>query len=102
MVYQHLLYLYALGVGIAIAGFAGSVWGMVAGDRPELDDILEGDYLTPIKLPLVVLHGPIITLTEGTRWLILNPPIGLLLLAAGLGWSFLQGVFVLTQVFGLK
>ena len=100
--YQHLLYLYALCVGLAVSGLAGSIWGMVASGRPEFDDLLEGDHLTPIKFPFVVLHGPLIVLTEGTRWLIMNPPIGLLMLAVGFGWGFFQGVFVLTQVFGLK
>jgi hypothetical protein len=102
MLQQHVLYLYAMCVGIAVSGFVGSLYALMMGDRPEFRDLLESDFMTPIRVPAVVLHMPIIILCEGALWMILQPIIGIFILAAGLGWSFLQGVFILTQVFGLR
>jgi hypothetical protein len=47
-----------------------------------------------------VAYAPLLILL--TAWRFVGSPIlGMLLVAASLGWSFLQGVFILTQFFGV-
>ncbi len=61
----------------------------------------DDDILIPIKVPVVILSGPTTLIMDACCWLIERPLLGLLMLLAGFGWSFIQGVFILTRVFGV-
>jgi hypothetical protein len=100
---QHLAYILALAVGITSAGLVGSAWELATGEEARLGDLLDPDpdYLTPLRAFAAILSAPRMILVDGFGWLIAQPIFGLPLIAAGLGWSFFQGVFILTQVFGL-
>jgi hypothetical protein len=99
---QHLAYLMALAVGIASSGLIASAWEMATGEDVRLGDLLDPnpDFMTPFRALAAVFSAPTKVIMDGFWWLIAQPIIGLPILAAGLLWSFLQGVFILTTVFG--
>jgi hypothetical protein len=96
------LYAYAIAAGLAAAGLMGSVWTLATGERPCLQLLLEPSILAPLRALAVVVHAPLAMLYNGAGKLLVSPIMGVLLMMGGLGWSFLQGVFILTQIFGLE
>jgi hypothetical protein len=94
-------YLFAIATGIVSSGAIGSLWAAATNEAPHFGLLRDGDILTPIKLPVVILSGPTTLLVNSFGWLLENPVIGVLMLLGGLGWSFFQGVFILTQIFGI-
>jgi hypothetical protein len=96
------LYLYAVAVGFAAAGVTGSIWQMVTGQRPRLILDQEPNLFTPLCAMATVINAPIAIFVSGVWRAFANPGLGLLLIAASLGWSFMQGVFILTQIFSLQ
>jgi hypothetical protein len=100
-----LLMLYALLLAIATGavtgGLAGSLWALAAGERPGLYLLAERGLATPVKVAVLVLSAPNLMVARGWAWLDDRPVLGVLaILLSGL-WCFFQGVFVLTQVFGV-
>jgi hypothetical protein len=102
MAAQHLAYLLALAVGIVSSGLVGNAWAIATGETPRLADLFDPHptALTPFRIFAALLSAPTTILLDGFWWLIAQPLFGVPILAAGLVWSFLQGVFILTQVFG--
>ena len=103
MSYQDLAYLYALAVGLTAAGLVSSLWTIATDEEVELSLLLDPypTLVTPLRVMAVLAAGPV-TLVYNSVWhLIDRPPLGLVMLVAGLSWSFFQGVFILTQVFGV-
>jgi hypothetical protein len=99
---QHLAYFAAILVGIVSSGIIGSAWELATGEDVRLRDILDANptALTPLRVLAAVFSAPAKILLDGCWWLIAQPLFGLPILAIGFGWSFLQGVFILTKVFG--
>jgi hypothetical protein len=98
----HAAVFFGTGTGIISAGLISSLWSLAFDDPPKFSLLLESDFLTPLKVIVVVLAAPIIVLSHSVWWLVVRPPVGVLLLLAGLCWSFLQGVFILTRVFNIS
>ncbi len=98
----HFAVLLAIAVGIVSAGLTGSLWQLATGSDPDFAMLFESDLLVPLRVAAVVLAAPWILLNAAFWWLIAYPPVALPLLIVSLGWSFLQGVFILTQIFGLS
>ena len=96
----YLMYLFAVAVGIASAGITGSAWALVTGESPRLGLLLEPGLMAPIRGLAVVAYAPILLLFAAWRH-VESANVGMLLVVASLGWSFLQGVFILTQFFGV-
>ena len=96
----YLAYVFAIAVGIVSAGVTGSAWALATGERPRFGLLLEPSAIAPLRALAVVIHAPIMLLVGAWRFAG-NPFAGLLIIAASLGWSFLQGVFILTQFFGV-
>jgi hypothetical protein len=96
------LYVYAVAVGLVSAGLIGSAWALATGERPKFQLLLEPSFFAPFRTLAVVIHAPLIMLYNGFWKFLANPVIGIILMTASLGWSFLQGVFILTQIFGLE
>jgi hypothetical protein len=99
---QHLACLLAVAVGIVSSGLVSSLWEIATEEDLHLGDILDPapTLLTPLRVLAVVWSAPMIVLVDAFWWLIAKPLFGVPLVAAGLLWSFLQGVFILTKVFG--
>jgi hypothetical protein len=101
---QHAAFLFALAVGIISSGIIGNAWAMATGEAPKLGDLLDPNptILTPLRVFAALFSAPTTILLDGFWWLIEQPLFGVPIITAGLVWSFLQGVFILTQVFGFS
>jgi hypothetical protein len=102
MVSQHLAYVLALAVGIVSSGLVGNAWAIFTGEAPRLGDVFDPypTMMTPLRVLAAVFSAPTTILLDGFWWMIAQPLFGIPIIAAGLVWSFLQGVFILNQVFG--
>jgi hypothetical protein len=96
------LFIYAVAVGFVSAGLIGSGWALMTGARPRFQLLLEPSFFVPFRTMAVVFHAPLMVLDDGLVNFAARPAIGIMTIAASLGWSFLQGVFILTQIFGLQ
>ncbi len=99
---QHLAYLMAILVGVVSSGLIGSAWELATGEEARLGILIDPDpgLLTPFRAIAAIFSAPTTVLRDGFWWLIAQPVFGVAILVTGLIWSFLQGVFILTQVFG--
>jgi hypothetical protein len=99
---QHLAWFMALAVGIASSGVIGSAWELATGEEARLGNLLDPNpsALTPFRAFAAIFSAPTKILLDGFWWLIEKPIFGVPIIAAGLVWSFLQGVFILTTVLG--
>ena len=99
---QHLAYVMAMVVGIVSSGIVGSAWHLATGEDVRLRDILDAQPtgLTPFRVLAAVFSAPTKILLDGLWWMIAQPVLGVPILALGFVWSFLQGVVILTKVFG--
>jgi hypothetical protein len=96
----YLAYLFAVAVGIVTAGVTASLWTLAAGEEPRFDLLLEASAIAPLLALVVVVSAPLLLMLMAWRY-VGSASVGLILVAASLGWSFLQGVFILTQFFGV-
>lgn len=87
--------------GITAAGLIGTGWTIVTGTRPSIWLLSRYSPAMPLVVFALVGYGPLAVTKAGLSDIDNNPAFGMLLLATGLVWSFLQGVFILTAVFGL-
>ena len=101
MNYHHIAYFFAIAVGVVSSGAIGSLWAWATDEVPDLSDFEEPDLLTPLRGVAIVLSAPT-TLLVHSLWNAFSKPFwAFLLLLAGLGWSFVQGVFIMSQIFGV-
>lgn len=96
----HLAYLFAVAVGIVTAGITASLWSLAVGEEPRFGLLLEPSAIAPLRALVVMASAPLLLLLAAWRYMG-STSVGVLLVAASLGWSFLQGVFILTQFFGV-
>jgi hypothetical protein len=98
------LVLFAMAVGLVSAGLIGNLWNMMFDEEPKYELLfdLNPTLLTPFRALAVVFSAPSAIGERAVWWMIAQPLIGVPLLAIAAGWSFLQGVVILTQVFGFK
>lgn len=95
-------FLFAIAVGVVAAGIIGSIWEMAFDEEPRLSCLFDPNptLLTPFRAMAVMLSAPATVMKLALWWLIEQPMIGAILLLVGSLWSFLQGVFILSQIFG--
>ena len=98
---HHVAYLFAIATGIVSSGAIASLWAILVGEAPSFRLLADDDIFIPIKIPVVILSGPTTLIMDAAWWLIERPMVGLLMLLGGLGWSFVQGVVILTRIFGV-
>ncbi len=96
----HIIWAMAVLTGLVPAGLAGSSWAIATGAAPRVGMLYRYDFLTPLKVIALVIYAPLGVVRAGLSYLDQNPFVAFPLLAIGLGWSFLQGVFILTTFFG--
>ncbi len=99
---QHAAYLFAIAVGFVSAGLIGSVWSLAMNEEPRLAGLLDPNpgLLTPLRVFVIIFAAPTTVLLDAFDQLIDRPLLGVPVFAASLVWSFMQGVFILTTVFG--
>jgi hypothetical protein len=103
MAVQHIAYLFAIAVGFVSAGIIGSLWAIATDEEPRLGALLDPNptLLTPVRVFAIIFAAPTTVLLQAFEDLIERPFAGIPVLGAALLWSFMQGVFILTQVFGV-
>lgn len=103
MVVEHAAWVFAIAVGFVSAGIIGSVWSMATDEEPRLGALLDANptLVTPLRVLAIVFAAPTSILLDAFDDLIDRPLLGVPVFIASLVWSFFQGVFILTQVFGL-
>ena len=101
MVVHQIAYIFAIAIGIVSSGIIGSLWAALSDEAPHFGMLTFDDVLSPLKVPVLILSGPTTTIVSSFWWLIERPVAGVALLFGGIAWSFFQGVFILTQIFGV-
>ena len=94
-------YLFAVAAGMVSSGAIGTLWAMATDEEPSLGPLATTDLRTPIRAIAFVFCAPTTLMVNSTYELFRRPLWGLVLLIAGLALSFMQGVVLLTQVFGV-
>jgi hypothetical protein len=96
-----LLFVYTVIVGLVASGIAGSLWSLVTGAAPSLALLERRDWRLPFNTAAVIAYMPILVLKWA--WLLAprHLPAAIALAAASCVWCFLQGVFILTRLFGI-
>ncbi len=94
-------YLFAVAIGIVSSGIIGSLWAVLTDEAPHFGMLTIDDNLAPVKVPVLILSGPTTMIASSFWWIIERPLVGIALLLVGFAWSFFQGVFILTQIFGV-
>lgn len=94
-------YFFAIAVGLVSAGIVGSLWALFFGKelRPALPRQVGVD--TTLRTLAIAVNAPLAMVRTGLWYTTRNPVMALIIIVIGLGWSFFQGVFILTQIFGL-
>jgi hypothetical protein len=103
MAAQHAAWLLAIAVGVVSSGLVGTLWTLATDEEPRLRALLDPNPgpLTPLRVLAIVFSAPTTIFMQGFADLIVRPVIGVPVLISAFVWSFLQGVFILTRVFGL-
>lgn len=96
----HFIWLLAGVTGLVASGIVGSGWAVATGERPNIWILSRYSVATPLRVLALVTYAPLATVKTGLGYLGQNPILGMMFLAAGLFWSFLQGVFILSAFFG--
>ena len=96
----HFIWMLAALTGVAAAGLTGSGWAMVTGERPTVWMLSSYSVATPLRAAALVIYAPLAMIRAGLGYFGQNPVLAALIAGIGLVWSFLQGVFILTTVFG--
>ncbi len=102
MNYHFLAYLFATAAGVVSSGALGTLWALATDEEPGLDALERADVLTPFRAITFVLCTPTTLIVKSSYEFFNRPFVGLVLLFTGLGLSFVQGVVVLTEVFGVR
>jgi hypothetical protein len=99
--YHHVANLFAVATGLVSSGAIGSLWALAVDEPPSLRQLEEDDLLTPVRAMVLVASAPTTLIVHSFWYLIDRPWLGVLMLLIGLAWSFIQGVFIMTQFFGV-
>ena len=97
----YLAHLFAVAVGIVMAGITASLWTLALGKEPRFGLLLEPSAVAPFRALVVVAAAPLLLMLAAWRYAG-SASVAMLLVVISLGWSFLQGVFILTQFFGVS
>jgi hypothetical protein len=99
---QHFAYVFAIAAGLASAGITSTLWTLIAGEELRLALPRKAGVDGLLRMLAIGIYAPLGIVQAGLAYLNRNPILALIILALGLGWSFLQGVFILTQFFGVQ
>lgn len=101
MAVHYVAYVFAIAVGLVTSGAIASLWAVMTDETPHMAMLTDGSIFSPLKVPFVILSAPVGLIGSAFQWMFESPLLGGLLLFLGIAWSFLQGVFILTQIFGV-
>ena len=95
------VFLFTITVGFVSAGLIGSAWAIATGEKPRFQLLLEPSPYAPVRALAVVIYAPLMIVAVGYWKLAAKSAAGFILVFVSLCWSFLQGVFILTQFLGV-
>ena len=93
------VYIYTIAVGFVTAGLIGSVYQLVTNKQVSFELMFQRNRAAVLNVLTLVLAGPAVIMRNAIRGrLIENRPGHWLALSTliSAGWSFLQGVFILS------
>ncbi len=96
----HFIWVLAAITGLTAGGLAGNGWAMATGRRPDIWMLSEYSVSMPLKVLALIAYAPLAMVKSGLSYFDSNPVFAVMVTIAGLLWSFVQGVFILTQFFG--
>jgi hypothetical protein len=96
----HFVWMLAAVTGMTAAGLIGNGWALVTGERPNIWMLSDYSVATPFRVIALMTYAPLAILKAGLDYLNQNPIMAVTIIATGLLWSFMQGVFILTTFFG--
>ncbi len=94
-------YAFAVAAGVVSSGAIGTLWALASDEAPGLYALERADLLTPFRGVVFVFSAPTLLIISSTYRIFKRPLTGLVMLMLGLALSFLQGVVLLTQFFGV-
>ena len=99
---QDIAYGFALCAGFVASGLIASLWELFTGEQLDLSGFSTLGLLSPLRGIAYVLSRPSLLFLEGISTTISRPVYSTFALMLGGGLGFLQGVVVMTQIFGIK
>ena len=100
VVVQFVAYCFAVAVGLVTSGVVASLWQFATNERPGIDLLYQGGLAAPIKGLVFVFTLPVRLISNGIRLFAERTFSALIAFFVAIGLSFIQGVVVLTKVFG--
>ena len=99
---QDIAYGFALCAGFVTSGLIASLWELFTGEPLDLTSLSKLSLLSPMRGLVYGLSMPSRLFFEGLTTTISRPSYSAFALMLGGGLGFLQGVVVMTQIFGIK
>lgn len=99
---QFIIYLFALSAGLVSAGLVASLWELATDEKLDLETLASLDLLSPLRGLIYALSRPCKLFGVAFRLALSEPILSLAALILAISLSFLQGVVVMTQVFGIQ
>jgi len=102
-VYVHSIgYLFALATGLVFSGLIASLWELVSDEPLSFNLIARLDLLSPLRGLILAVSLPCKLSMLALSKISAQPFAALAALAIAGLWSFMQGVVIMTQVFGVR
>ena len=102
MAAHDIAYLFAICAGIVSSGLIASVWELMTREPLDRAALEEFDLLSPFRGLAYVFSRPSKLIYSGVTTAVSKPGYSLFALALGGGLSFLQGVAIMTLIFGIN
>ena len=99
---QFIACFFAVATGLLFSASIASLWAAYNDELPSLGLLQEGGPCAPFKGLVLAFAAPTTLLASGASLMAEVPLSGSLLLLAGLALSLLQGVFIITAIFGIS
>jgi hypothetical protein len=99
---QFIACFFATATGILFSASIASLWAAYNDEPPHLGLLQEGGPYAPFKGLVLAFSAPTALLWNGASWMAELPVAGTLFLLSGLALSLLQGVFIITVIFGIS
>lgn len=99
---QFIACFFAIATGILFSASIASLWAAYNDEPPHLGLLQEGGPYAPFKGLILAFSAPTTLLWNGANAMAEGPVAGTVFLLTGLTLSLLQGVFIITAIFGIS
>ena len=102
MAAHDIAYCFAVCAGIVSSGLVASLWELITREPLDRAALEEFDLLSPIRGLAFILSRPSKLMISGLSTAVSQPSYSIFAFVLGVGLSFLQGVVIMTQIFGIQ